>query len=71
MKHVLSDIEKIKNELSEEIRQEIEVIEEKIRNLIDKEIEVKELRKILIDIEYKIYQIEERVNEELRQNIQG
>ena len=69
MEQILNDIEKVKDELSEDVRQEIEIIERKIKNLVGKEIEVKELRKILSDIEYKIYQIEERVSKELQDKI--
>ena len=69
MEQILNDIEKVKDELSEDERQEIEVVERKIKNLIGKELEVKELRKILSDIEYKIYQIEEKVSEELQDKI--
>lgn len=69
MEQILSDIRKLRNKLSGEVKQEIEAIEEKIRNLIGKEMEAKELRKELVDLEYKLYQVEEKVSGELAEEI--
>ena len=64
MEQVLSEIGKVKNKLSNELKQEIMNIEKRINNIIDKEIEAKKLREILVDIEHRLYKIEEKLEKE-------
>ena len=69
MEQILSEIGKIKNEFSEELKQEIMNIEKRINNIIDKELEVKKLREILVDIEYRLYKIEEKLEKEANKDL--
>ena len=73
MEQILSDIKKLKNKLFEENIniEEITNIEEKISNLIGKEMEVKDFRKILINMGQRLYEIEERVEEEINEELAG
>ena len=74
MEQILSDIRKVKNKLFEENIniEEITKIEQKITSMIGKEMEAKELRKKLVEIEHKIYKIEEAsevISEELAKEV--
>ena len=69
MEQILTDIKKLKNKLSGELEQEIKKIEKEIDNMIDKEMEVKDFRKILIDMGQRLYEIEERAEEEINEDL--